>query len=214
MTGGFSSANSVLVEFDDRDIAPSPPVPLSDSQLRWILSHHLFTDSDRLASRPDLDRLCALAAEQAAASEHTGDLRGLMTAVGNHAVLLQAQGDLDGPLGLLARREAVSRQADDEWELARTFALQAAVRTARGDLDEAVRLREEAERIHRRRDDVEALVRALLHRGALLADRLGQPRAAIPLLEEAMRLVEQRRLVHLRHASRQALERARGLLAG
>jgi len=203
MTTHFDSRGSIVAEFDDRQIPLAPVVPLTDSQIKQFLAWRLITSSERMASRTDLQHLRSLAAEQVEVSTRIGDLRSLLNALGNEAILCTLLGDLDSASRLLVRRESLCRDGQPRGDLATILNLQAKVSLEQGELAEAVRLYEEESELHRERGDTESLIGSLLLRAEVLLDRLNQPTPALALVNEAQELADLHQIRQMNRSIRQ-----------
>jgi len=117
-----------------------------------------------------------------------GDRGGLQTSLGNQALILRDRGELDEAMALLKEQERICRELGDRGGLSRSLGNQAVILWDRGELDEAVALLKETERICRESGYPEGLAASLANQASLMAEDIGQPGEALPLVEEAYRL--------------------------
>jgi tetratricopeptide (TPR) repeat protein len=135
--------------------------------------------------------------------EH-GDLAGLHKSLGNQAVVHADAGDLKRALEWHAEEEAICRRLNDAAGLHVSLGNQASLREQQGDYDGAMKLLDEKEEICRSLSDPAGLAETRKKQASLFGEKLGQPRYALPLAEEALRLATQHGLGKLQ-ADAQAL---------
>jgi tetratricopeptide (TPR) repeat protein len=147
------------------------------------------------ALRQSRDEAIGLFREQEAICRRLGDLATLGEALGNLGVVLRALGRFGEAAAQHREEEQICRRLNDWSGLQVSLGHQARIAQESEDYDGALRLLEEQEAILRNRlDNPLAMAWTLFQQAFLFAERLGEPRHALALAEEAHRLVSQPRL--------------------
>ncbi len=174
------------------------------------LSASLGNQSIILQAQNDLAGARKLLREQEQICRRLGDLSGLQKALGNQAILMTREGALEKAIEMHAEEEKLCRELHDPAALAASLGNQALIYEELADYDRALNLLEAKERICRNESsDPAGLVRALAQQARLFAEKLKQPRHALPMAEEADSLADKYELTELRKQTRALLETIR-----
>ncbi len=189
----------------------------------------LLSRADILTGRGDLDDALGALEECAKVCRELQDERGLMTALTKSGLILKQQGkreeylsvslqaiqeraamrhrrgDLEGAAADLDGLEQIAREGGLHGVLKWALGLRALVLRDRGDVAGAAAALGEIVRVFRRANDPEELVEAMIFVSAVMAQELGRPREALPLLEEAHRLAAGSDLAELADKTRNML---------
>lgn len=152
-----------------------------------------------LQTENDLAGARQLLHEQAQLCRRLGDLTGLQKNLGNQAALLAREEKWQAALELHEQEEQLCRRLREPAALQVCLGNQARLYELLGDFDRALELMEQREQLCRHESfDPAGLVMALAQQARLFAERLRQPRHALPLAEEAAALAARYDLLRLR----------------
>jgi tetratricopeptide (TPR) repeat protein len=165
-----------------------------------------------MRARGDLDGAMALYKEQERLCRELGNKAGLSISLGNQANILYARGDLDGAMALHKEEERLCHELGNKVGLQRTYGNQAVIVRARGDLEGAMALHKEEERLCRELGNPEGLARSFANQALLLAEGMGSPLEALPLVEQAYRLATDHGLTALARQIKPILDMVRSKL--
>lgn len=159
---------------------------------------------------PEIDNMALqLLEEQEQICRELGYASGLQAALGNRAEICVRRGQLDAALALHEEEEQLCRTLDDKYSLQVCLGNQANLLARLRRYDLARDKFEEQRRICRLLDSPQGLAAMLTNYGMMLAEDLGRPNEALPLIEEAYSLATAHGLSQLAQQIRPALDYVR-----
>jgi hypothetical protein len=141
-----------------------------------------------LQSAGHLEEALRLREYQGECCRRAGDQAKLAASLASQAALRIARNDLVGALPVLQEQEKIGRALDDRAALKTCLSNQALVQRRQGNLEGAMRLHREEEFLCRQMNNHHGVALSMINQAHLLADKMKQPVAALPLAEEAFRL--------------------------
>lgn len=152
------------------------------------LAVSLGEQAQMLRDRGDLEGARQLYAEEDRIFRESGNKKGLLASLTQQAILFHAMGDLDSAMTKLTEGEALCHELGDKHNLILTLGMQGIITMARSELEAAMTLFKQQEQMSRELNDQQGLTVSLHNQALLLARRMGRPREALPLAEEAYQL--------------------------
>lgn len=152
----------------------------SGLQKTQTTSEDVRDQASKLTNRDLIEAMCRLMTAKI----------GLLDALQDQAVTLEALGDLEGAMALLKKQEGLCRDVGAEATLGMCFNNQATIQGSRGNLNDAMDLLKEAERIGRKHGDKILLHNSLGNQAIINLDR-GSTEEAMVLLEEQKQICRQ-----------------------
>jgi tetratricopeptide (TPR) repeat protein len=151
--------------------------------------------------------------EQEKICRESGYTDGLQVALGNKAAIFAQHGHLDVALRLHQEEEQICRTREEQYALQVSLGNQAGILARLKRYELARKKFEEQERICRQLKIPEGLAQMLTNYGMMLAEDLGRPTEALPLIEEAYALMTAHGLSqsHLAQRIKPALDYVRGV---
>ncbi len=135
-----------------------------------------------------LDEAMSLYKEQERIYTDLGSKIGLYDSFGGQAQILHSWGKLDEAMTLYKEQEHICRELGNKNGLPFSLSNQATILDIRGLFNEAVALHKEVERICKEIGNKHMIVISLINRANFMADKMGKPKEALPLAEEAYNL--------------------------